>query len=1664
MAEREWRHWLPKVADFHSQVLKTSGGGGSSYHFKLHSGVRYGLTADLSLLGVSAEKAVKAAVLTLDLEAPNEGPKFEEEPDLDELEQPELFDTSEGESSETEVERELSAKRDSAAAAARRIFLKQRGDPYNRETIIGFPLIGARVGRKKISGPLFYWKVDPQLKAAANRLTLSRPSPSPSLNSLLLSKFTEEDAEIDLVREQLVPVVQSESFDLTSIEKAVRQIRGIFAPLKNLEEKEFEGAPLASFLDTVSNLGGTEAAVLSAIPALVNTSRSFAFILEDLGKLQNLADAAEGSVVSGFVGELPEEVERADERGLPFYDTMDGGDPLWFPMESNDAQRRVGRKARRVRTLAVQGPPGTGKSQTIANLVCDLVAEGKSVLVTSHTQKALEVLADKLPPVDHLAVSVLRSDRASITKLRSELEAVQESGDRDPGLLQRAVERAEGALRELDSELRHLDRRYSELRQLESEEFSKHLRLTDIREYDRIHPEDRPDLNQSDRIAEALQEYARRLLDLLPAIDHFRTFYRPDDETTRIREAQRYKLLDASLNLYSGISEAIPEASLKFADDFVGEHGLDEGVEEKLYGWSEWLRTTGSEIEGELRWIVQGRDTKGAISEVLECARSLGDTDEPLKHWQRHESYFQETDLTGEEVPEQFSPSKRQEVEAAIKRLRVAHDSFLSWHLTLSARRARKTLERAGFAISGRKEAADQLEGIEAILKWLAHRQKCEQLSDTYDGFLSDVASEPIEGIASTRRLVRHARERVRVLKLIDAVASSPLIEAESVRLEKLGQTLLLEVGGERSDHLAHIAEGAARRLKELRSAQAIESVLDVTSDWREHKAQLLRAVRERDRGVAESRWVEQLEALAQHYPEFRRVVDLGTTTLASLPRTLDRLEAELRDTGKIPEWVREVDLALEAHRLSSLLRQSLAANPDDLTEIAERLAEGKEKRREIILRIVERRRELGVRKAVRSPATNNALLNMRDLLGRKRMTQSFLSLRDQIEYRELLKLFPCWICSIDDVARLFPLETGLFDYLIVDEASQCPQTALLPLALRARRAIVVGDRKQLQPAGARFLSGDAIDVMAQRAGITEHPVVEAFDGQKSLLDVAERYREDFDFLDEHFRCDPDIIRWSNSHFYHNRLKILTHRRNRVFNPALEVRELKDADDDREKKTNRREAEAVVAELRRIIDAGEAERMTIGVISPYRKQADLLNKLIEHEFASQPELKRRMGLLASTADGFQGDERDIILYSFRYGPSSHPATVTSIQREAERLNVAFSRAKRKVICFVSHSPNRFPKGLIRSFLEHAKETERKEETGGRRPDQFDSKFEEEVCFALRDRGLGVTTQEPVAGYRIDLVVEDDQGRILGVECDGEFKFNPLGELRPKDYQRQDVIERAGWVIHRISGRSWLANPEREIDRVVAVLESLPSAKEREIQTGPRVSTEEPPGEPEAPEKAEEKQVSVSDTVLQQEETVPREAGVLTEFGETPQDQVAGVKRLWRWLLLKGHLEGSALDALSEIEEKLEGGKALTPSDLGFLEELLYSAYRRGYNPETAEDLPDQPRPLGEIRFSRDEKERTEPTAQPSEPDEEKPWDDEELSDVQHHILDYLWESRPEGRDKYEISGHLVSDCNFPREAAHPSRVNHHLYGPLSDWVEKKGNRPPRWFVRSSSDE
>src|SRR5208337_3728886 len=146
--------------------------------------------------------------------------------------------------------------------------------------------------------------------------------------------------------------------------------------------------------------------------------------------------------------------------------------------------------------LVVQGPPGTGKSQTITNLVCHLTASGHSVLVTSHQNKALEVITQMLPQVDYLAMSLLKGEKESVTQLANQLDrfASAVEGKTFKGL-EEARARSLSKLLENEAQIGRLTVRFAELKILERDRTAPYQRYHDIRDYDCIHPDDQIPLN-----------------------------------------------------------------------------------------------------------------------------------------------------------------------------------------------------------------------------------------------------------------------------------------------------------------------------------------------------------------------------------------------------------------------------------------------------------------------------------------------------------------------------------------------------------------------------------------------------------------------------------------------------------------------------------------------------------------------------------------------------------------------------------------------------------------------------------------------------------------------------------------------------------------------------------------------------------------------------------------------------------------------------------------------------------------------------------------------------------------------------------------------------------------------------------------------------------------
>ena len=274
---------------------------------------------------------------------------------------------------------------------------------------------------------------------------------------------------------------------------------------------------------------------------------------------------------------------------------------------------------------------------------------------------------------------------------------------------------------------------------------------------------------------------------------------------------------------------------------------------------------------------------------------------------------------------------------------------------------------------------------------------------------------------------------------------------------------------------------------------------------------------------------------------------------------------------------------------------------------------------------------------------------------------------------------------------------------------------------------------------------------------------------------------------------------------------------------------------------NIEEAKVIAQAVRNHILKRSSE--SLGVVAMSSKQREQIERCIE-ELSKDDVLFR--DALAENAlqdeafflknlENVQGDERDVIYISFTYGPqeagaAQMPQRFGPINSAAggRRLNVLFTRSKKRMHVFSSMTEghilateNSSP-GVhaLKNFLAYAQTGKLQQaQYTGKQPD---SDFEISVMNTLKLEGFNCVPQVGVAGYFIDLAVQDpgQPGRyLMGVECDGAT-YHSAKSARDRDRLRQTVLEGLGWNIKRIWSTDWFKNPQAQIRPIIELLHQL----------------------------------------------------------------------------------------------------------------------------------------------------------------------------------------------------------------------------------------------------
>lgn len=526
-------------------------------------------------------------------------------------------------------------------------------------------------------------------------------------------------------------------------------------------------------------------------------------------------------------------------------------------------------------------------------------------------------------------------------------------------------------------------------------------------------------------------------------------------------------------------------------------------------------------------------------------------------------------------------------------------------------------------------------------------------------------------------------------------------------------------------------------------------------------------------------------------------------TSLSQLKKLLNikEFDVNFENLGKLKQEIEFANLEWNLRRIEAEIQKT-----GNLHVLSEQIRTMKRKQKTLAVNILKNKRREALKELLRDENKRRRLkVHAKSLVtSRKRLQTNIL---EEEDFRPLLEAFPCWCVTTYAVSDSLPLKPGMFDVAIIDEASQCDIASCFPILFRAKRAVIVGDDKQLPHLS--FLEKAKEQSFLSQYGIPDKYRLMWSFRTNSMFDLADYYSMNSVMLDEHFRSLPPIINFSNHEFYNNRIRVM--RKDNNDEKVLELVEVLDGKVDFDATRNLPEIEAVVKRLHEIIIEDERKNpdnpVSVGIISPFRAQVEQLKVSISKVLSDYMIKKHQIEI--GTAHTFQGDERDIILISWAFADNSYMQSLTFLQKP-NLFNVAITRGRNKVINFISRNPRELPDGHFRNYVSFMQEYQNRKQallSGEIDENIYKNPLEREVAEKIRELDHKVVAGADIASLSADLLIDDK----FVVEIDGvEDKI----KSNLSNVKKQAIIERSGYKVKRITYREWQYSPKACLDRVL----------------------------------------------------------------------------------------------------------------------------------------------------------------------------------------------------------------------------------------------------------
>jgi transcription elongation GreA/GreB family factor/very-short-patch-repair endonuclease len=1101
-------------------------------------------------------------------------------------------------------------------------------------------------------------------------------------------------------------------------------------------------------------------------------------------------------------------------------------EPIFFPKEYNDEQIEIIEKAKISNKVLVQGPPGTGKSHTIANLICHLLANGKKVLITAYTKRALEVLKDKLPPeFQDLTVNLLSGDSSSVHDLQSSVNAIND-------------ELSRANLSDYQTDIEKFQEDLKTVRESIAENKNK---LLNVKENATRKQEINKDYKGT--LTEIAANLERDTVNFEWYEDNFYDVENTEignDLENLIRFHQEYKSVDIDefdylipeLQRLPSI-EQIQEYS-KLTQILKKEFGIDENFEKIICQDFDELIQHLKELQALYNSVdnIQIDFTKLVIDSNSKIwNQKIEQSESVISRFEKHEIRKIDKDIEIAYPTDKSLKQLKKDAQTLVAHLKDGNPlSGFSFTLKKSFF-SKEIKERLYFieAVRVNGSACDTIEEFDIVLRDIAFQQDFNEFAEIW-------SKKVPEGNSISNKLVFFKNIHSEVLKL------NNLIEKIKFYKNQVEQESNLKIKSYNKSDL----ELKIRQTEFIQLSNQINSIQEEIDESifylkQENFHPVKETIYDSFNRVDSQSYIDgisKIEQLKLAQSKFQSFLKLKSEVTNQIPFIVASVENDSFSTQDLPKLIPAIFFRHAETQLGKLMD----INYED--QLIRNLNELEKKERKLIAKLASKKAWY---KVVEGLQQNRSLRQHLDAwvmavkkigkTGKGKRAMKFRKIAQQ-EMQHCKDSVPCWIMPLYKVAETIQPEQEMYDYVIIDEASQLGPDAIFLLYI-SKNIIIVGDDKQTSP---EYVG---VNANTMTPHIKRHlkgiPFSDYYGTEFSFFDHAKFFCDGVTVLREHFRCMPEIIEFSNRHFYApdgKGLYPLKQYSEKRLEPLVTVFCQNGFTEGRYSAIiNEPEANEIAETIGRLIHDNRYVGKTFGVITLQgSQQSNLIENLLLKKIGEKEFHKRK--IVCGNSASFQGDERDIIFLSLVTAHNHNRSALVKPEDE-RRFNVAMSRAKEQVWLFHSVQLDDLSNtnDLRYKLLDHIKNHKTPEfkkrqrisvpkvKTLGTQPDPFDSWFEVDVFNDIIDKGLMVIPQYEVAKgrYRIDLVAMFADGTKIAIECDGD-KWHGAEQFQ-NDQMRKNVLERCGWQFFNVRGSEYYTNRTKALEPLWGMIPVIEEPKE-----------------------------------------------------------------------------------------------------------------------------------------------------------------------------------------------------------------------------------------------